>query len=213
MADTDQSSVPSLDLDAEDPYPEDDLEAATIEAMMKHNRRVERAFSSILELRWNPYDEETGEIRSFFDLVWESAQVRNVGSPPPHLNFEKRGRLWKDDIEDWAELPQVEVPIDYRRINLPKVLTKNVYSCRYCGYYTQRDDRILSHIRDKHPQVEGPLCIAREEADVVDPDDVDDQPITMTLSEFGIVDQADDRRAVPDGGDRQLQPGGGDDAE
>lgn len=187
--DTDRNTVPSLNLDAEDPYPEDDLEAATIKAMLRHHRDAEATFSSILTLRRQPYDEETGEIKSFFDLVWESARVRNLGSPPPFLDFENRGKFWKDGIKDWSELPQVEVPIDYTKHRLPRVLVKAVYSCRYCGYYSRRDDRILSHIRDKHPGVEGPICIARDEADIVSPDEVDDEPITMTLTEFGVGDR------------------------
>jgi len=181
-------SIPALDLEAEDPYPDDDRAAATIEAMLKHHRDVEACFSSILSLRRCPYDEETGEVRSFFDLVIESAKIRNVGSPPLLLDFEKRG-LYRDmEIDDWGELPTVEVPVDYKRLNLPKVLVENVYSCRYCGYYSHRDDRILRHVRDKHPQIDGPFCIAREEADIVDESAVEGGSVPMTLSEFETVE-------------------------
>lgn len=185
-------SLPALDLDAEDPYPEDGLAAATIDRMMKRHRHVEAAFSGILDLRRQPYDEETGELRSFFDIVFESVTLEHHGKPPATLHFEKRGHFWKDDIEDWSELPQVEIPIDYDPLNLPRVLVENVYSCRYCGYYSHRDDRILSHIREKHPQVEGPLCIAHDEADIIAEKDAENESgitsIPTTLSEFGITD-------------------------
>lgn len=157
--------LPSFDAEAEDPYPESDRAAATIEALLKKHREVEAAIN-IEAIRSRPYDPETGEVASFFDKIWESAKVRNVGSAPPFLYFEQRGQYSEWDIDGWHDLPPVAIPIDCTAHRLPKVLSDSVYSCKRCGYATKRDDWLLEHIREDHPEVDGPNCIARDYANI-----------------------------------------------
>jgi hypothetical protein len=152
----DNSDLPAFDNTAEDPYPDGQLEAATIEWMLKAHRKAGR----VVEQQWGivdqPYNEETKAIASYFDRVWKWANFENLGSPPPHLKFELRGHYWEDDI-GWADLAAVKIPSEDVPRRPPRVLETSVYSCKHCGYITKRADWFREHLRERHPKIDGPI--------------------------------------------------------
>lgn len=179
------SDLPSFDDDDEEPYPEGQREAATIQWALKAHRDAEAAIEQQLSIVREPFNEETGEVASYFDRVWTSANIRYLGSPPPFLSFEKRGHYWEDDV-GWADVPTVKVPRDYTTHRLPRVLKTSAFSCQLCGFITKRADWFRDHIREKHPKIEGPITRGcyRKYADTVDAETAESGPISTNITDF-----------------------------
>lgn len=154
------ADLSTFDADADDPYPEGELERAALDRLKSRRDLVARIINCRSSLRRRPFDPETGEIRSAFDEIWQcSTEAYSIHDGPETWTFHaERTYSYPDpDIKRWDDLPTLDLSWtdDWDRMRLPKIPTGgSVYSCTRCSFTTRRDDWARRHARENHQEVD-----------------------------------------------------------
>lgn len=177
----------TFDSEADYPYPDDELARAALDRLRSRRRTIDDALSVIWKLRRDPFDAETGEVRSAFDAIWYNAtEVYNIQDGPETWTFHS-SRLHAYPVEEitgWHDLPTLNLASmgGWNRMWLPKVLSpETVYACTRCTFTTFREDRARVHDRDDHPEERvdssRPL-VASSHFDAIDEEEVESRSVS-----------------------------------
>jgi len=144
-----------FDPEADYPYPEDEFARAVLYRLYHRHRTVDRCVTPRL-LTYHPYDPETGEVRSAFDEIWESAiEGYSIEDGPETWTFHA-GPLTAypdEEVTGWHDLPDLDLSsFEDWEGDLPRVMSPGkVFACTRCTFTSHREDRARKHDREDHP--------------------------------------------------------------
>lgn len=154
---TGDAPLPTFDPDADDPYPADDLARALLVRLRSRRDLLTRIINpTARSIRYWPYDAETGDIRSAFDKIWDSATEAYDLTKGPETWYTGSRRVWAfpdAEIGGWHDLPTLDLSWtdDWEWMRLPKYRPGKMFACTRCSYATHRGDRARRHDREAHP--------------------------------------------------------------